>query len=128
MNFPMCKLASRLCLLSLLIFNIYSSSSLLEISFIFVEIVCTQRYSMIKFLSWCCSGKMGSPWRYQERTQVPAASTSTFSSVQSQTASHSHQCLRTGYKALPWGSPAVVGAAASESSRMASLGSKSIQI
>lgn len=53
----MCKLASRVCLLSFPFFNIYSASCLLEISFIFLEIACIGvlkgTVSTIKFLSRC---------------------------------------------------------------------------
>lgn len=57
LKFLMCKLASRVCLLSFPFFNIYSASCLLEISFIFLEIACIGvlkgTVSTIKFLSRC---------------------------------------------------------------------------
>lgn len=57
----MCNLASRVCLLSFPIFNIYCASCLLEISFIFLEIgsigILKGTVSMIKFLSWCLREK-----------------------------------------------------------------------
>ena len=56
LNFLRCKLASRECLLSFPVFNIYSARPLLEISFIFLEIACIGLLKgtvfMTIFLSW----------------------------------------------------------------------------